>query len=306
MSLQAIGELMSRSVNGGYALGYFESWNLESLQGVIDAAEQTRSPIIIGFNGGFLSGADRLASERLGWYASLGRAAAQSASVPCGLLFNECPRDDWVRLAITSGFNLVMPADSAAPFDPYVERVSALTGLAHAHGVAVEAEVGELPSGVAGHGFGKGSLTDPSLAAEFVAATQIDLLAVSVGNVHVKVEGAQGLDLRRLEEIRRRVSIPLVLHGGTGISADSLRQAITLGVAKVNYGTYLKQHYLRAVTEAIGRECIDPHRILGMGGVEDALVAGRLAVRDAVLERIDLLGCCGRADPATEGPWTSR
>ncbi len=301
MPLESIGVLMRRATKGGYALGYFESWNIESLQGVIDAAEQTRSPIIIGFNGGFLSGPERLTAERLTWYAALGRAAADSAAVPCGLIFNECPSDDWVRQAIASGFNLVMPADPGAPLEQYIERVSALTRLAHAHGVAVEAEVGELPSGVAEHGPAAGTLTEPSIAGNLVAATGIDLLAVSVGNIHVKVDGTQELDLRRLEDIRKHVAIPLVLHGGTGIPGDSLRQAISLGVAKVNYGTYLKQHYLRAVREALARDCLDPHRLLSMGGAEDALVAGRLAVRDAVLERIELLGCCGRADESGEG-----
>src|SRR5271166_6587522 len=82
----------------------------------------------------------------------------------------------------------VVPADASAPFDRYVERVSALARLAHAHGVAVEAEVGELPSGVPGHGSGGGSRTDPSLAARFVSATGFELLAVSVGHVHVKAE----------------------------------------------------------------------------------------------------------------------
>ena len=188
MPLESISSLLESALRGGYAVGYFESWNIESLQGVIDAAEQTHSPIIAGFNGGFLSGHDRLAGERLSWYAALGRAAAESASVPCGLLFNECPADDWVALAVKSGFNLVVPADASAPFDRYVERVSALARLDHAHGVAVEAEVGELPSGVAGHGSGGGSRTDPSLAARFVSATGFDLLAVSVGNVHVKAE----------------------------------------------------------------------------------------------------------------------
>jgi fructose/tagatose bisphosphate aldolase len=137
---------------------------------------------------------------------------------------------------------------------------------------------------------------------EFVAATGIDLLAVSVGNVHVKPVGTGDLDLPRLEEIRRHVSIPLVLHGGTGIAPRSLREAIGLGVAKVNYGTYLKQRYLSAVRGVMKRQGLDPHLTLGMGGIEDAMVAGRLAVRDAVLERIDLLGCCGRADEAREQP----
>jgi fructose/tagatose bisphosphate aldolase len=136
------------------------------------------------------------------------------------------------------------------------------------------------------------------MAAEFVAATGVDLLAVSVGNVHVKVDGTKDLDLGRLEQIHRRLSIPLVLHGGTGIAAQSLRQAITLGVAKVNYGTYLKRRYLSAVREVLGRDLRDPHQVLGLGRADDALVAGRLAVRDAVLERIGLLGCCGRADEA--------
>ena len=241
MPVEQIGVLLDRAMSGGYALGYFESWNLESLQGVIDAAEQTRSPVLIGFNGGFLSGPDRLAEERLSWYAALGRAAGESASVPCGIVFNECPDDDWIRLAVTFGFNLVMPADARASSASFVERVSFLTRLAHARGVAVEAELGELPAGIAGHGSGEGRLTDPEQAARFVAATGIDILAVSVGNVHVKIDGTQGLDLERLADIHRQVEIPLVLHGGTGIDAASLRAAIRRGVAKVNYGTYLKQ-----------------------------------------------------------------
>ena len=108
-------------------------------------------------------------------------------------------------------------------------------------------------------------------------------------------QGQRGLDLDRLAEIRRRVAVPLVLHGGTGIAADALRQAIALGVAKVNYGTYLKQRYLEAVRTALAGDSPDPHHVLGIGGPEDVLVAGRRAVRDAVLERIGLLGCCGMA-----------
>lgn len=295
MPLEAVGPMLRRAVEEGYAVGYFESWNLESLQGVIDAAEQSRSPIIIGFNGDFLSRPDRLAEERLHWYGALGKAAAESATVPCGLIFNECPLDDWVRSAVTAGFNLVMPADPHAPHDEYVRRVAELSRFAHSHGVAVEAEVGELPCGLAAPGEEGGSSTDPEQAARFVVATGVDLLAVSVGNVHIKLEGAHGLDFDRLAAIRERVSVPLVLHGGTGVAPEALRQAVALGVAKVNYGTYLKQAYLKAVRNALNVDCADPHRLLGIGGVEDILVAGRFAVRDAVLERIGLLGCCGRA-----------
>jgi fructose-bisphosphate aldolase, class II len=118
---------------------------------------------------------------------------------------------------------------------------------------------------------------------------------VSVGNVHVLTKGEQYLDLDRLFRIRSKVAKPLVLHGGSGISATSLREAIALGVTKVNYGTYLKQRYLSAVRASVAADLDNPHQLFGMGGDHDVMVAGRLAVCNAVLERIGLLGCCGKA-----------
>jgi len=297
--LEPIDAMMRHAALAGYAVGYFESWNLESLQGVVDAAEEARSPVILGFNGDFLS-RPRQADERLAWYAALGLAAARSSNVPCGLIFNECPRDDWVRQAISAGFNLVMLADQEAPLAELEERVAAVARLAHAQGVAIEGEVGELPMGVEDPGktadYPGGHLTDPGTAAAFVEKTGVDLLAVSVGNIHIQLRGEQALDLDRLHEIAQRVSVPLVLHGGSGIAAESLRAAIKLGVAKVNFGTYLKQRYLAAVREAIAKDVADPHRLLGIGGAEDLLTAGRLAVKRAVIERINQLGCRYRAD----------
>jgi fructose/tagatose bisphosphate aldolase len=284
--------LAERAVAGGYALGYFESWDLASLQGVLDAAEASRSPVVIGFNGDFLSQPGRVDRERLALYASLGRAAAGGATVPCALIFNECPRDDWTRQAVALGFNLVMPVAGGDSPDGYRRRVAELVREAHERGVAVEAEIGELPHG---SGDDAGEPTDPDAAADFVARTGVDLLAVSAGNVHILTRGRRGLDLGRLEAIRRKVPVPLVLHGGSGIAEESLRAAIALGVAKVNYGTYLKQRYLDSLREAQAAEAPDPHHRLGMGGPGDLLAVGRRAVRDAVLERIDWLGCRGRA-----------
>jgi fructose/tagatose bisphosphate aldolase len=129
-----------------------------------------------------------------------------------------------------------------------------------------------------------------------VQSTGIDLLAVSVGNVHVMQKGEQDLDLGLISRIAQRTDTPLVLHGGTGISRESLREAIRLGVNKVNYGTYLKRNYLRAVRGAVALDEENPHELLGMGGDHDIMIAGRMAVRDAVLERIETLGCCGKAD----------
>jgi fructose/tagatose bisphosphate aldolase len=127
-----------------------------------------------------------------------------------------------------------------------------------------------------------------------VRETGIDILAVSVGNVHVLLEGRKELDLERLAAIGSRVKIPLDLHGGTGIGGDDLKKAISLGVAKVCYGTYVKQRYLKAVRAALANDEVNPHLMLGFGRDEDVMVAGRQAVRDAVLERIELLGCCKR------------
>src|SRR5689334_8459922 len=106
MSLEPIDRMMSKARNGDYAIGYFESWSLESLQGVIDAAEQTRSPIIIGFNGEFLSQRAGATAEELSLYGDVGAAIATQARVPCGFIFNECSDDAWTERAITAGFNL--------------------------------------------------------------------------------------------------------------------------------------------------------------------------------------------------------
>src|ERR1700722_14525551 len=293
MSLWPISELIQHARQQEYALGYFESWNLESLQGVLDAAEMTGSPILIGFNGEFLSRSGRKLPERIRCYAELGKAAATDAGVPCGLIFNECPNDEWVRNAVLAGFNLVMPADPSASYEDYRLRVATLTEFAHRRGAAVEAEIGHLPFGNLKNG---SSLTDPDLAARFVEDTKVDLLAVSVGNVHVLTKGERELDLKRLSQIGERVNKPLVLHGGTGITASSIRAAIRLGVNKVNYGTYLKQRYLEALRAGLAAEVDNPHELFGMGGEPDVMIAGRLAVRDAVLERIELLGCCGKAN----------
>jgi len=302
MPLESAQELTQHAYRTGYAIGYFESWNLESLEGVIDAAEKTHSPIILGFNGEFLSAPQREANENLAWYAALGKAAAESAKVPCGLIFNECSNDEWIFSAVDLGFNLVMPADPAASYDEYVDRVKAITKYAHAKSAAVEAEIDELPCGGDGHATaavdantGPAKKTEPQQLAEFVAATNVDLLAVSAGNIHISLDGECDLDLERLAELHKTVPVPLVLHGGTGITATSLSFAVKMGVAKVNFGTYLKQRYLQALRNSLATDIANPHVLLGMGSRNDLLVAGRWAVRDAVLERIHLLGCCGRA-----------
>lgn len=286
MALEPIYRLMKQAESQDYAVGYFESWSLESVQGVIDAAEQTRSPVIIGFNGEWLAERSGASFEELKLYAAMGRAAAAEAKVPVGFIFNECPNDEWVEQAIHSGFNLVMPADPEAPLPEYTKRVKRLTEIAHSCGVAVEADIEDDELGPVAYA---------EVAAKFVAATGVDLLAVSVGNEEIKLEGRSPLDLDRLGTVQKKVGIPMVLHGGTGIEDDSVRQAIRLGVRKINYGTYMKQKYLKVIRDALAGKQPNPHALLGNGSDTDLMVVGRKVVRDAVLERIELLGCCGRA-----------
>jgi ketose-bisphosphate aldolase len=312
MPLEPVAPLLADARRRRYAVGYFESWDLASLEGVIDAAEQSRSPVIIGFNGEFLSRPDRELPARLQWYAALGRAAAESARVPCAVMFNECPVDAWVERATQLGFNLVMLADGKSGHAELTSRMAELVLLAHSRNVAVEAELGMLPMGAEEHHamigdcphfhanengvFPVALLTDPDQAAAFVKDTGIDLLAVSTGNVHILLTGRRNLDLEHLAAIRRKVDVPLVLHGGSGITADSLAKAIELGVAKVNYGTYLKQRCLAAIRRTLANANGDanPHHLLGDGGPADLVVAVRRSMRDAVLERIGLLGCRGK------------
>jgi fructose/tagatose bisphosphate aldolase len=286
MPLESIEVLMKNAQRGGYAVGYFESWNLDSMQGVIDAAERTRSPVILGFSGNFLSQRDQANVDELALYGAIGVAAAAKAKVPCGFIFNECPDDAWVEAAIGAGFNLVMPADPSASEEEYTRRVKKLATLAHRKNVAVEADVKADEQGAAAYA---------QSAARFVKATGVDLLAVSVGNEEIKLEGRAALNLHRLEALKNQVSIPLVLHGGTGIEDYSLIAAIQLGVKKVNYGTYLKQRYINALRSAYSVGETNPHALIGDGGKTDTLVLGRATVCDAVLERIELLGCCGKA-----------
>jgi len=269
-----------------YAVGYFESWSLDSVQGVIDAAEKTRSPVIIGFNGEWLAERPGASTEELKLYAALGRAAAAEAKVPVGLIFNECSNDAWVEHAICAGFNLVMPADPQASLEHYARRVKRLTTLAHSCGVAVEADVEDKELSAAHYA---------ESAKRFVESTGVDLLAVSVGNEEIRLEGRAPLNLERLATVHEKVGIPMVLHGGTGIEDESVRQAIRLGVRKINYGTYMKQRYLNVIRNAIAGDERNPHALLGDGSHTDLIVVGRKVVRDAVLERIELLGCCGQA-----------
>ncbi len=294
MPLVSLAPLLAEAQRKSYAIPYAESWNLESLEAVIDAAEESRSPIIAGFNGGFLRHCSREKPENLAYYAGF-RKALELAKVPVAFILNESDDLGQIRSAIELGFNAVMPENEGLGVAEYRELVKAVVRLARPRGVWVEAQIGLLPAGHANHN-GSGSMTDPEVAAEFVEDTGIDALAISIGNVHILTQGKATVDLEAVRRIREKVSLPLVAHGGTSLTAESLREIIALGVAKVNFGTVLKQAYLEAIRTSLGKyqPPLSPHEFLGKGGAQDIMTAGRQAVKSEVLRLIEVCGAKGR------------
>jgi fructose/tagatose bisphosphate aldolase len=187
-----------------------------------------------------------------------------------------------------------MPESDNLGIDAYRDLVNAVVAIARPRGVWVEAQFGTLPVG--GERNGHGIITDPDLAAEFVQDTGIDALAVSVGNVHILTEGQATVNLDILRRIRERVSVPLVIHGGTSLAPGTVREMTRLGVAKVNFGTVLKQAYLEAVRTSLAKYHVpsSPHEFLGIGGPEDVMTAGREAVERGVQRLIEVCGSKGR------------
>jgi len=298
MALVPFNDLMSRATKGDYAVGYFESWNLESLQAVGDAAESMGSPVILGFSGIYLPHPSRTAKETLSVYAALGLEICRSLSVPSCLLFNESPHLDWVSEAIDLGFGLVMYTDEKLSFEEQSQRVRGIVDQAHQQGVAVEGEITSLP-GVGGELSAapeENCLDDPEVAQSFVESTHVDAFAVNIGQAHLHGRSEVQLDLHRLRELREKISVPLVLHGATSISESDLKNAIRLGVRKINVGSVLKRSFFEAIRSACSRvgEGYNPYEVVGSGFEKDVLNCGRAALQRKVEDLMTIFGSAGR------------
>jgi ketose-bisphosphate aldolase len=279
-------EMLREAQRNRYAVGYFESWNLESTQAVIEAAEELRSPVIIGFNGGLLAGHGR----DLTYYVAVGKAAVEKATVPAVLLLNEASGFQQIVQGIRLGFSCVMIDGSSLPFDENVDLTRKVAEVAHASGLFVEGQLDKLPHAEDGlflGQVGEALMTDPNRAAQFVRDTGVDALSVSVGNIHCLYEREARIDLERLSEIRDLVDIPLVMHGATGIRDDSIKKAIELGVCKVNLGTQLRLGFTKGIKEALeNRRLIDP---------EDILAAAEQEMKNLIKSKMKVYGCVARA-----------
>lgn len=284
MSLTNGIDLLRQAQGAGYALGGFNVHNMEMLQAAVEAAELERSPLILQFNPANVQHAG------LPYAAAMAQAAAASATVPVVLHLDHGVDFAQTMQAIRHGFTSLMYDGTPYPLGANIAVTRQVCEAAHAVGLCVEGEIGQMGGQEEGvfTAEGEGTMSDPDEAATYVAETNVDTLAVAVGNVHGLRTAAPTLHLDRLEAIRRRVEVPLVIHGGSGVPDDVVRQAIALGVCKFNVATQLNQAFLAGFREVL-QERPDEANPRG------ALARARDRVREAVREKLRVFGSAGRA-----------
>jgi len=266
----------------GYAIGFFNAVNVEMARAVIETAEEMKAPVIIG------------TAEVLLPVMELKRVAeylipmAEQASVPVavhydhGLTYEKCIE------ALNLGFSSVMYDCSTEPYEVNLEKVAEMARICHTHGATIEGELGHV-----GDNEGSGKLsrpedyyTDPDIAMEFVQKTGIDALAVAVGNAHGDYKFPPKLDFDRITDISHKTGIPLVLHGGSGLSDLDFREASRRGICKINIFTDL---------DRAGKAGIEKGLNAGANFLSDLIHYEIEAMKAVVREKIALFGSAGKA-----------
>lgn len=231
MALASLKELLSKAEDNDYAVGAFSIINMETVMGAVKAAEELRSPIILQI------AEARLKHAPIGLAGPMMVEAAKAASVPVAVHLDHGLSPELISKTIDMGFTSVMYDGSGLELRENLERTRRICRLAHDRGVDCEGEIGRVgksEDGSEDHGV---SLTSPEEAARFAQYTGVDALAVAIGNQHGVYREDPRLDFARLKEIDAAVSAPLVLHGGSGISAEDFRRCIDHGIRKINVAT---------------------------------------------------------------------
>ncbi len=286
MALISLAQGLAHAQQHGYALGAFNVLDTHFLRALFQAAEQQRSPFIINI------------AEVHFKYVSLEpliaaiRAEAALHAIPVVLNLDHGLHFDAVMQAIRLGFTSVMFDGSTLSYDENIRQTREVVKMCHALGISVEAELGAVGGDEGGALFGEADsnkFTDPALAAEFVQATGIDCLAVAIGNAHGKYKGEPKLDFDRLAAIRAVAGIPLVLHGGSGISDADFRRAISLGIHKINFYTGMSQAALGAIETQITQ------RDARYDSFAELLMAVERDIASVVAQQMQVFGSAGRA-----------
>jgi fructose-bisphosphate aldolase class II len=310
MPLVGTKEMFVRANKEGYAIGAFNVNDMEILQGIVDAAKEENSPLILQVS----AGARKYA--RPGYLIHLVKAAEEDTGLPIALHLDHGEDFEICKSCVDGGFTSVMIDASRLPFEENIKETKRVVEYAHAKGVVVEAELGKL-SGIedaVNVSEADAKFTNPEQAAEFVKRTGCDSLAVAIGTSHgaYKFKGEAKLDFNRLEQIMKNLpdKYPLVLHGASsvpqylvekcnkyggkmpgaqGVPEEMLRKAAAMGVAKINIDTDLRLAMTATIREIFVTkpEEFDPRKYLG---------PARDAIKEVVKHKIkDVLGCSGKA-----------
>ena len=275
-------QLIQKAYREGWAIGEFNVGVFEVAQWIAEAAQEIPTPLLIGVS------PRTVEFLGLSYLEAFIKVVKDLSTVP--VYFHLDHGEDFaiVEACIRANFDSVMIDASMYPFAENVARTRAVVELAHRHGVSVEAQVGQPLQSEENHTTTLEVLTDPKLAAQFVEETKIDYLAVSVGETPGKLVGQTHLNLNLLQDIAQATMVPLVLHGGTSINEENLREAIRLGVAKVNIDTAIRKAVTTVMTEHYRH---DPPPT----DIRIPFKALRQAVRTVVAQKTQILGSVGKA-----------
>ncbi len=284
MALERYDALLQDAGRKKYAVGAFNIFALEFLPAILSAAEEEKSPALLQINPIHFYLAD------LSPYLNYVKTQIARVKVPVGLNLDHGTSKEIILKGIQAGFPSVMFDGSKLPYSDNLAQTAQISELARACDVTVEAELGTLnDKGIEITAENRDLLfTDPQKAVEFVEKTRVDALAVAIGNAHGFYKGKPKLDFERLKTIKKTVPVPLVLHGGSGISKADFQKAITLGISKINIYTEMSA---AAATE-VGKRCNEKEPPCDYPTL---LNQARQAVKEVVIDKMRVFKSSGKA-----------
>lgn len=283
MSFVTSEKMLLDAQKGGYAVGAFNVENMEMVMAVIAAAEELRAPLMLQTTPSTVKYAG------LDMYLANVKTAAERATVPVCMHLDHGDSFELAMQALRVGYSSIMIDGSHGVFEENIAVTKAVADACRPSKVPVEAELGKVGGKEDDLDGGNGGYTDPMEAKEFVERTGVGSLAVAIGTAHGVYKGEPKLDLDRLAEIRKVVSIPLVLHGASGLSEEAVKESIKRGICKVNFATELRIAYTDGVKEflAANPDAFDPKKY-GKAAMEH--------VKEIVKLRMKMCGCDGKAE----------
>ena len=238
-----LNDVLIQARKSGYAVGAFNVYNMETVEAVFDAAVSLNTPVIIAF------GEKYTHINSIHLISKCVHELANKTPLPVVLHLDHCKSEDLIIQAIQAGFTSVMYDGSSMRNSDNIKITSKIAKIAHAAGVTVEAELGYVPAEDTGEFVPEEQLTRPEEAKEFAEKTDCDALAIAVGTIHGNYIGKPKIYHDRLKEITKVISIPLVLHGGSGNTEEDLILAIDEGISKININTEISNAAVNQLKE---------------------------------------------------------